>query len=475
MENSRLTEILSNRAMRLLVLLLLAAVIVAAAVLSRGSIRSKEGSARLTRPADNTVDFASAAYGISGNDADYDPLMRLIGDAQFVLLGEASHGTHEFYRERARITQRLIEEKGFNAIAIEGDWADAERVDQFVRGRGVDRTAEQALGNFRDFPQWMWANTDIRDLVQWLQSYNAGLNPGTSKIGFYGLDFYDLSGSAQALIQTLTTIDAEAADRARNRLRCFEGFEEDPTTYAAAVARDEISSCATPMQEQLDELHQRASQPIQHLNSASREQLFGALQHARVIRNAEEFYRTLYSGSSSRGNLRDQHMADALDAIAAHFAAPGKPGKVVVWAHNTHTGDARETELGESWEPNLGQLARQRHGRQAVLVGFTTHSGTVIAAPAWGEPGELKAVVPALEESYSGLFHASGLGNFLLLPGELPAAGDVLGEPRLERAIGVVYLPQSERISHYFRAHLSRQFDAVIHLDVTQALEPLAQ
>ncbi len=474
-EDRSVRRILCNPALRPLLLILLGTALITITVLWSPATGWKAGSTSSTARAGTFGDLAAAAHPISGSDTDYDPLMRLIGDAHFVLLGEASHGTHEFYRERARITRRLIEEKGFNAVAIEGDWVDAERVDRFVRGRGADPTAEQALENFNRFPEWMWANTDIRDLAQWLRSYNAGLPHHRRRIGFYGLDFYDVSGSAEALMHYLKGVDPPAVGRARSRLRCFAGFEEDPLRYGRAAANDQIPSCATAVQEQFVELQQRSALPIQQLDATGRDELFAAVQHARVVRNAEEYYRTMFSWGPSRGNLRDQHMADTLDAIASHFAAPGRPGKVVVWAHNTHTGDARETELGESWEPNLGQLARQRHPGQAVLVGFTTHSGTVIAAPAWGEQGELKIVRPALAESYAGLFHASGLGNFLLLPAELAAADEVLDEPRLERAIGVVYLPQTERASHYFRAHLSRQFDAVIHLDVTQALEPLAR
>ncbi len=413
------------------------------------------------------------ALPLTGATQDYDPLMELIGDAQFVLLGEASHGTHEFYRERAEITRRLIEEKGFSAVAIEGDRANTDRVNRYIHRSSADSSAEQALADFDDFPEWMWRNADVRNLVEWLRDYNAGLPANARRVGFYGLDLYGLFESADAVVHHLERLDPAAAERARRRYRCFAEFRNDPAAYGGASASRSGSSCAEPAREQLEELQQRATESGLYLDPARKDDFFAAVEHARVVQNGEEYFRTAYGGGGSSWNLRDQHMVEMLEALAAHYGAGGKPGKVVAWAHNTHMGDASATELGESGEWNVGQLMRERHADRVVLVGFTTYTGTVMAAANWGMPGELKDVRPALPDSYSGLFHETGIGDFLLpLRGRAELA-EALGEPRLERAIGVIYRPETERASHYFHARLSRQFDAVIHLDVTRAVEPL--
>ncbi len=465
-------------ALQALVLLLLIAACAAT------TSRSQDGTtaARTSRLATgSTVPTMvhQAAQPLSGAIHDYDPLLTLIGDARFVLLGEATHGTHEFYRERARITRRLIEEKGFTAIAIEGDWTDAERVNRYVRAISDDMSAEQALADFTRFPQWMWGNTDVRDFVQWLQAYNAALPMSVPRVGFYGLDLYSLFRSADAAVYSLEQVDPQAAYRARQRYQCFAPFRDDPLAYGRSVASGHVASCESAAVQQLNELHEL--QQLQQWNATLTpplapthdDILFSALQNARVVKNAEAFYRTLHTGEDSTWNLRDRHMADTLDELFAAMDVPGRPAKIVVWAHNTHVGDARATQLGESGEWNVGQLMRERYEDHAVLVGFTTYTGTVMAASAWDAPGEQKQVRAALAESYAGHFHDVGIGDFLLLlrgRGNLTAA---LGEPRLERAIGVVYLPQTERWSHYFEARLSQQFDAVIHWDVTRAVEPL--
>ena len=418
-----------------------------------------------------------AAHPLKGNAQDYDPLMRLVGDARFVLLGEATHGTLEFYRERARITERLIREKGFTAVAIEGDWPDAQRVHRFVRGTGGgDAHAEQALSGFtRRFPQWMWGNAYVRDLVASLREFNKALPAGAPRVGVYGLDLYSLRDSADAVAQSLERVDPEAARRARQRYGCFARFGADPQAYGSAAALNPASSCRREAQEQFEELQRLAAKRPARTDPAREEELFSALQNARVVKNGEEYYRTLYAGGMSSWNLRDRHMAESLDALASHLESQGRPPKVVVWAHNTHMGDARVTEMGEAGEWNVGQFMRQRHKDGAVLVGFTTYTGTVTAASAWGEPGRRMAVRPALPGSYSALFHDTGIGNFLLVLRGNQQLTKAFGEPRLERAIGVVYLPHTERASHYFRARLSKQFDAVIHIDESRALEPLTQ
>ena len=419
-----------------------------------------------------SADLKQVAIPLQGQPNDYDKLLELVGDARFVLLGEASHGTHEFYRERARITQRLIEEKGFVGVAIEGDWADAARVNRYIQGRGADTQPEQALANFTRFPRWMWGNTDMRDLVAWLRAYNHDRPASSRRIGFYGLDLYNLADSAAAVVSHLERTDAEAGKRARERYECFAGFQNDPLRYGRATAMELTPSCEAAVEAQFQELQTYVASPIRRLDSGNLDDHFDALQNARVVKNAERYYRTLFTGANG-WNMRDEHMTEMLEALAEHLGTPGKPGKVVVWAHNTHTGDARATELGEGGDHTIGQLMRQRHPDETVLLGFTTYTGTVIAAPEWDAPGELKQVVPALQESYSGLFHSLGLGDFLLRLDKQYLAPGMLREPRLERAIGVIYLPQTERQSHYFEAYLSQQFDAVIHIDESSAVEPL--
>ena len=420
----------------------------------------------------NPADLEQAVIPLTGQADDYDQLLALVGDARFVLLGEATHGTHEFYQARARITQRLIAEKGFAAVAIEGDWADAARVNRYVQHRSGDTSAEQALANFTRYPRWMWGNTDIRDLVEWFRLYNAGLAAATQRIGFYGLDLYNVDDSATAVVRHLERTDAGAAGRARERYGCFAGLEQDPLRYGRATALELMPSCEAEVEEQLAELQARVASPVRQLDAQSSDNEFDALQNARVVKHAEHYYRTLFTGGTNGWNLRDEHMTEMLETLAAHLGTAEQPGKVVVWAHNTHMGDASATELGANGNHNIGQLMRQRYPEQTVLVGFTTYTGTVIASREWEGPGERKQVLPALAESYSGLFHSLGLGNFLLPLDEQPTPA-LLREPRLERAIGVMYLPETERQSHYFEARLSQQFDAVIHIDESSAVEPL--
>jgi erythromycin esterase-like protein len=414
-----------------------------------------------------------AAHPVAGTPADYDPLMAMIGDARFVLLGEATHGTHEFYRERARITQRLIEEKGFTAVAVEGDWPDTDRVNQYVRGHGGGTTAEEALSGYTRFPAWMWRNTDVRDLVGWLRSYNDP-RPTEGDVGIYGLDVYSLYTSADAVAGYLSRLDPAAAGRVREHYACFERYRPDPQRYGAAAGASVSSSCERPAAAALDELRQRAA--TRPADPAQAEALFSALRNAHAVVNAEEYYRTLYAGGVSTWNIRDRRMAETLDALEEHLlAATGRPAKIVVWAHNTHVGDARHTEAGEQGELNVGQLMRDRHGAAAVLVGFHTYTGQVFAAPDWDERGRVYDVRPALGGSFSDVFHAAGAGDFLLVLRDGGGVAEELAAPRLQRAIGVIYRPRTERQSHYFTARLSRQFDAVVFMDTTTAVTPLAR
>jgi erythromycin esterase-like protein len=414
-----------------------------------------------------------AAHPLSGQVTDYDPILALVADGPLCLLGEATHGTHEFYRERAEITKRLIKEKGFTAVAVEADWPDAFRVNRYVRGLSDDRDANEALGGFKRFPTWMWRNTVVIDFVEWLREYNASLPMSAPRVGFYGLDLYSLYTSIEAVLGYLAKVDPEGARRARERYACFEHFSEDTQAYGYATTFGLTESCEREVIEQLIELQRRATELASRDGRVAQDEFFFAEQNARLVLNAERYYRTMFRGRVESWNLRDRHMAETLDALIKHLSQQGEPAKVAVWEHNSHLGDARATYMAEYGELNVGQLVRQRYARDAVLVGFTTYTGTVTAASDWDGPAERKRVRPALPESYEALFHASLGGNFMLSLRTNNTASAAVRGPRLERAIGVIYLPQTERQSHYFDARLAEQFDAVIHFDETTALEPL--
>lgn len=391
----------------------------------------------------------AAAWPLTGAATEYDPLLELIGDARFVLLGEASHGTHEFYRERAAITRRLIAERGFTAVAVEADWPDAYRVNRWVRGGGDDADADAALGGFWRFPTWMWRNTVVRDFVAWLRDYNAALPTAEARTGFYGLDLYSLYGSIAAILDYLDRVDPAAATRARARYGCFEHYRQDTGTYGYATSVGAAEPCEDEVVSQLLDLQGRAADLAARDGRVAEDEYFSAEQNARLVRNAEHYYRAMFRGRHSSWNLRDTHMAETLDALVAHLERDGAPAKVVVWAHNSHLGDARATELGEGGELNLGQLVREHRGREAILIGFTGYGGTVTAADDWDTPARVKRVRPGLPGSYEALFHAAGMPRFLLPLGE---GTKTLAGPLLERAIGVIYRPETERASHYFRA-----------------------
>jgi erythromycin esterase-like protein len=409
---------------------------------------------------------------LHGGDDDYDRLLEAARDARFVLLGEASHGTHEFYRERARITRRLIAEHGFAAVGVEADWPAAHRVSRYVRGAGDDGTAVEALADFRRFPAWMWRNADVLDFVGWLRAHNDG-RAERDRVGFFGLDLYSLHESMDAVLAYLDKVDPDAARRARERYACFESFADDPQAYGHAASLSVTASCEDEVVGQLLELRRRAADLAQRDGRVARDEFFQAEQNARTVRNAEQYYRTMFRGHVESWNLRDRHMVETLEAVAADLERAGRPAKVVVWAHNSHLGDARATEMSERDELNVGQLVRERYGRDALLVGFTTYTGTVTAASDWGAPAERKQVRPALRGSYEALFHEVGVPRFVLRLLDDAGIADELARPRLQRAIGVIYRPGSERASHYFHARLAQQFDAVLHFDVTRAVEPL--
>lgn len=413
--------------------------------------------------------LASAVLSLTGRLADLDPLLDEIGDSRLVLIGEGSHGTEDFYRTRADITRRLIEERGFAAVAAEADWPDAFRINRYVRNVSDDADAHASLGSFRRFPQWMWRNSVIRDFVRWLRDYNDA-HPAR-QAGFYGLDLYSLHESMHAVIAYLDAVDPDAADRARERYSCFDHFGPDAQSYGLATSYGTAEPCEDAVVEQLVELHTNAARLAMQDGKAAEDEFFSAKQNARLAKNAEEYYRSMFRGRVSSWNLRDLHMGETMDALLDYLTTRnGRPAKIVVWAHNSHLGDARATEMGEDGELNLGQLARTRHGNAAFLIGQTTYDGTVIAASDWDQPAQRKTVRPGLTGSYEGLFHDIEPEHFLL---SLRQHGDAVPTRQLERAIGVIYRPETERISHYFEAELARQFDAVLHHDRSSALTPL--
>jgi erythromycin esterase-like protein len=419
-----------------------------------------------------------SAHALTGAPADFDPLMTIVGDAHTVLIGEASHGTHEFYRIRGEITKRLVREKGFTAVAVEADWPDAYRVNRFVRGMSADSDAGSALDGFRRFPQWMWRNADVLDFVGWLRAFN-DRRPAERKAGFYGLDLYSLHASMQAVLRYLDLVDPPAAIRARHRYACMGPPDTDPKAWGYAASLRLTPTCEREVVGLLVELRASADTYARRDGRVAADDLFFAEQNAILVKNAERYYRTMFQGHVESWNVRDRHMAEMLDRLTTHLHTQVAEPRVVVWAHNSHLGDSRATEMGRHGELNVGRLVRERAGTDAVLIGFTTYDGTVTAASDWDEPAERKTVRPALAGSFEALFHGTGIPNFLLdlagsrigrVHGEL---AEVLEEPRLERAIGVVYRPDTERLSHYFQARLANQFDAVLHYDRTRAVEPI--
>jgi erythromycin esterase-like protein len=408
--------------------------------------------------------FEPAADGMS-------PLLGAIGDARLVLIGEATHGTHEFYRIRAELTKALISRKRFNLVAVEADWPDAYRVNRWVRHAATEPDAETALGDFTRFPRWMWRNRDVVEFVQWLRAHNES-RPAESRVGFYGLDLYSLHASIEAVLKYLQKVDPAGAARARYRYGCFEEFGEDTQAYGYAANFGLSRSCEDETVAQLLELRRRAGDYASRDGRIAADDYFFAEQNARLVRNAEQYYRSMFGGRVESWNLRDTHMMETLEALRAHVEHTSGSARAVVWAHNSHLGDARATYMGDIGELNLGQLVRQKHGSRAFLIGFTTHAGTVTAASNWDEPAQRKRVRPSMAGSYERLFHDAGVERFVLLLRDGPIR-DALRDDRLERAIGVIYRPESERLSHYFRARLPEQFDAVLHIDQTTALEPL--
>lgn len=401
----------------------------------------------------------------------YDKLLQDIGDSRYVLIGEATHGTHEFYQTRAEITQQLIQKKNFMAVAIEGDWPDTYRIHRYLQGQGDKHHYEDALKEFKRFPQWMWRNKTVVPFLQWLRTYNDNLQ---NKIGFYGLDLYSLNSSMQAVIDYLNKVDPEAAQRARYRYACFDHLGADPQTYGHLASEGLKKPCTKETIEQLLELQYKAFEYVRH-NGIAEEEFFYATQNARVVKDAEKYYRSMFEGRDQSWNVRDIHMLETLNVISDHLADRfKKPAKIIVWAHNSHVGDARATEMSERGEVNLGQLMREHHGiKNTYLIGLSTYQGSVTAAYDWGHPGEHKTVNRGIPGSYEELFHQLKYKNFIFDLNRYKEIEHYLHIPRLQRAIGVIYRPETERMSHYFFTRLPYQFDSIIHLDETTAVEPL--
>jgi erythromycin esterase-like protein len=398
-------------------------------------------------------------------------LLQHLGQSRFALLGEASHGTHEFYKERALITQRLILEKGFTAVAVEADWPDAWRVNRYVRGLSDDKDARQALSGFERFPAWMWRNTEVCEFIEWLRKHNSSIHP-SKKVGFYGMDLYSLFRSMQEVLAYLDRTDPTAAQQARARYACFDHVRQDSQAYGYAATFGMARSCEDEVVQQLRDMTLRLNRYAPTLGQES-DELFYAQQNASLVRNAEAYYRTMFHGSVSSWNLRDSHMVETLQSLDRHLGKAGGPVRMAVWAHNSHLGDAGVTAMGERGEWNVGQLMRERYGEDAFLVGMSTHHGSVTAASDWDEPPRNKKVRPGLEGSWEAVFHQVGIPRFVLLLKNDPALQKLAEPMRLQRAIGVIYRPDTEKQSHYFFTHLARQFDALLHFDETHALEPL--
>jgi protein-L-isoaspartate(D-aspartate) O-methyltransferase len=397
------------------------------------------------------------------DDPHFAAVIDRFGERRIVLLGEATHGTSEFYRARAAFTRRLIERHGFTIVAVEADWPDASAVDRYVRHRAATSPAEPP---FQRFPTWMWRNVEMEGFIEWLRRRNERLPP-ESRAGFFGLDLYNMRGSIAAVLAYLDKVDPQAASVARERYGCLTPWQREPGTYGRAVLtqryreceQDVIAQCKALLEK---ELQYAQSDPVSFLDAA---------QNARLIASAERYYRIMYYGGAESWNLRDTHMFETLEHL---LDAHGSDSKAVVWAHNSHIGDARQTEMG--WardELNIGQLCRENFQGHAALVGFGTHAGTVAAASAWDGDVEIKRVRPSHRDSYERLCHDSGVHRFLLDSRRDEATRRALLEPRLERFIGVIYLPQTELTSHYAESSLVRQFDAFTWFDETSAVTPL--
>jgi erythromycin esterase-like protein len=421
------------------------------------------------RTADEASSVKAHARVIDGEPSDYDALLDAIGGASLVLLGESTHGTREFYVERGRITRRLVEERAFTVVAIEGEWSAAARVDRYVRGEGSDRSAAEALGGFTRFPRWLWRNAEFAGFVESLRQWNDQLPAGTPKVRITGMDLQFPGDAIAEVVDRLQRFDTTLAASARSRYACLEKYRGDFAEYGRAVAMRRAPSCADAVQDQLAEISARLDSA---LPGAGVEPLIEAEQAALVVRNGEEYYREAFGGRLSAWNLRDRHMADALARLQTRLVKGYGTGKIVVWAHNTHVGDARATSQRHTAEWSIGQLARQLWPAGATfLAGFTTASGEVLAASDVGAEGEVKTLNPPIAGSHGSVLSSAGVPRFYFFPGTMEEG--ILERERPQRVIGVVYRPATERTNHYISAAIRRQFDAVVHIEVTSAVRPL--
>ena len=421
--------------------------------------RSEDSSAAL-------VDALGRAARPLRDDADLDPVLERIGDARFVLLGEASHGTSEFYTWRDRLSRRLIAEKGFSFIAVEGDWPDCQRVDRWVKGDGDER-AEDVLHAFARWPTWMWGNREIAGLARWLREWNEEL-PAARRVGFHGLDVYSLWDSIHAVSEYLGGVDPDLARQARSAYRCFDPYFDDAQEYARATALVP-TSCEDEALKVLATLQEKASA----FRRQGPDEFFDAEQNALITRNAERYYRTMVRGGPTSWNVRDHHMVETLDRLVAHY---GPQSKAIVWEHNTHVGDARHPDMRAAGMGTVGQLVREARGdRNVVIVGFGTHSGTVIAGDEWAAPMRRMQVPEARPGSIESLLHQAAGGEDLLLAFDGSADGGIAGldAPLPHRAIGVVYDPHFERYGNYVPSRMARRYDLFLHVDRTHALDAL--
>ena len=398
------------------------------------------------------------------DDPAFGILFDRFADRRVVLLGEASHGTSEFYRARAAITRRLIEQHGFTIVAVEADWPDAAAVDRYVRDRPAARSDEPP---FQRFPTWMWRNSDVAAFIDWLRDHNESVPDLQGRAGFYGLDIYNMRGSIAAVLEYLDKVDPEAAAVARERYGCLTPWQKEPSTYGRAVLTAGYRKCE---QEVIDQCRELLSKRLEYA-AEDGEAFLDAAQNARLVASAERYYRIMYYGCAESWNLRDTHMFETLEHL---LEARGPDAKAVVWAHNSHIGDARYTDMGAVRdELNIGQLCRERFGDEAALIGFGTHSGTVAAATDWDGDMEVKRVRQSHHDSYERLCHDAGMPRFLLDFDRDQALRRRLIQPRLERFIGVIYRPETELMSHYSDASLPQQFDAFVWFDETRAVTPL--
>ena len=397
---------------------------------------------------------------------DFGTIFDRFGDARIVLLGEATHGTHEFYAARTQITRRLIERHGFNIVAVEGDWPDIARFDDYVRHGGP----RPAGGDARvRFPAWMWRNEDVRIFADWLRRHNASLG-ASERVAMHGLDIYSLGESIDAVVAYLDAHDPSAAVEARRRYGCLTPWQDEPQHYGRAVTQGVLAPCENAVVAQLGDLLGRRMTLIGE--GGDGDSFFGAEQNARIVRAAERYYRAMYRGAAESWNLRDRHMFDTLQALLAHR----KEARAVIWAHNSHVGNAAATAMGWRGEFNIGELVRKAYGDRCVLLGFGTDRGTVAAAPDWGAAMEVMQVRPARDDSWEGAFRRTGVARGMVdwRGNRDPELLSAVSRPLLERAIGVVYRPQSELASHYFEAVLADQFDAYIWVEETHAVIPLS-